>query len=376
MAKKISRTRMLAVQSTKAWQKGWKRGHRRGERYGYHYGRCEAVLRQATPSPLGWWNVCVLYITSGKGYPYSPIDQSIIEALKGLVRELVVMRPSQDFTGEARRLRPDFVLVLNGMDVSVEEIDTIRAEGIRTAIWLTDDPYYTDITLKLVPHYNYVFTLELECVAFYRARGIAETHYLPFAANAAVFRPKIIPIKYRKDVSFIGSGYWNRIAIFDRIAPYLASKKSYISGIWWKRLRKYKLLSSKIDLNKWMGAEETASFYNGAKIVINMHRSHDDSAFNNNSKLVPAASPNPRTFEIAGCGTLQLTDIRSDLIRFYKPNRDIVTYASPEELIQKLDYYLHHEEERRAIALNALKRTMEEHTYPHRLSQMLSIVFG
>lgn len=376
MARKASRAQAPAIQSTAAWRKGWDRGYQLGNGYGYHFGRCEAVIRQMNPAPLGWWNIRVLYITSGKGFPYSPLDQSIIEALKGLVRELVILTPMQDFTSAARKLRPDYVLVLDGLNVSVEEIDKVRAEGIRTAIWLTDDPYYTDITVNMVTHYDYVFTLELECVAFYQRVGVAQTHYLPFGANASVFRPKMIPIQYRKEISFIGSGYWNRIAVFDRIAPYLAARKTYISGIWWDRLRQYKLLSSRIELNKWMGAEETSSFYNGTRIVINMHRAHDDKDFNNNSQGVPAVSPNPRTFEIAGCGTLQLTDVRSDLLRFYTPDVEIVTYASAEELVHKLDYYLHHEEERRAIALNALRRTFGEHTYAHRLSQMLRLVFG
>ncbi|MFH5182122.1 glycosyltransferase [Paenibacillus sp. TAB 01] len=376
MAKKAMRAKAAAARSPRGWRSGWERGYRLGAGYGYHYGRCEAVVRKIKPAPLGWWNVRVLYITSGKGFPYSPLDQSIIEGLRGLVRELVIVTPAQDFAAAALKLRPDYVLVLDGLNAPVEEIDKIRAEGIRTAVWLTDDPYYTDMTLEMIRHYDVVFTLELECVEFYRQNGIAQIHYLPFAANTAVFRPKMIPIQYRRDISFIGSGYWNRIAVFDQIAPYLAGKNSYISGIWWERLRQYKLLSPKIDLNKWMSAEETASFYNGTKIVLNMHRAHDDMEFNNNSRLIRALSPNPRTFEIAACGTLQLTDMRDDLVRFYVPDKEIVTYSSREELVHKIDYYLHHEEERRIIALNALKRTMSEHTYPHRLSQMLRLIFG
>lgn len=376
MAKKAVHAKTAADRSPLGWRTGWERGYRLGADYGYHYGRCEAIVRKTEPAALGWWDTRILYITSGKSFPYSPIDQSIIEVLRGLVREVFVMTPSQDFVSMALETRPDCVLALDGLNVPVEQIDRIRAEGIKAAIWLTDDPYYTDLTLEMVRHYDVVFTLELECVEYYQQNGIAQTHYLPFAANVSLFRPKIIPIQYRREISFIGSGYWNRIAVFDQIAPYLAGKNSYISGGWWDRLRHFNLLSSKIDLNNWMGPEETANFYNGTKIVINMHRAHDDMEFNNNSGLIRALSPNPRTFEISACGTLQLTDIRDDLTRFYTPDKEIVTYASTEELIHKLDYYLHHEEERRAIALNALKRTREEHTYVHRLSQMLRIIFG
>jgi spore maturation protein CgeB len=376
MAKNAARGHRQGKQLPESWRRGWDLGHKLGSSYGYHQGRCEAVMRQLAPSPLGWWNVRVLYITSGKGFPYSPLDQSVIEAFQGLVRELVILNPTQDFVSAARQIRPDYVLVLEGMNVPVEQIDLIRAEGIRTAVWLTDDPYYTDITVNMARHYDYVYTLELECVPFYQENGCAQVHYLPFGANLSIFRPKLIPIHFRKDISFIGSAYWNRVTVFDQIAPYLAAKDVYISGIWWDRLKNYRLLSPKIDLNKWMGAEETACFYVGTKIVINMHRATDDATFNFNSRLIGAVSPNPRTFEIAGCGTLQLTDVRSDLSRFYTPGEEIVTYSSAEELKHKIEHYLRHEDERRAIALNALRRTMQEHTCSHRVAAMLRIVFG
>jgi spore maturation protein CgeB len=73
---------------------------------------------------------------------------------------------------------------------------------------------------------------------------------------------------------------------------------------------------------------------------------------------------------------LQLTDVRDDLVNFYTPDYEIVTYTSPEDLVEKMEYYLIHEEERKQIALRGLYRTMRDHTYANRLSSMLAIVFG
>ncbi|SDD30401.1 spore maturation protein CgeB [Paenibacillus sp. UNCCL117] len=357
-------------------REGREHGYQLGMNYGYYYGRCEAVMRQSPIRSQGWWDARILYITSGKGFPYSPLDASIIEALRELVRELIVLTPVQDIVAAAEQIKPDYVIVLDGLNVEVDRIDLIRSLGVRTAVWLTDDPYYTDMTLPMTLHYDAVFTLELECVELYRSNGSAQVHYLPFAANPSIFRPKPIPLHYRYDVGFIGSAYWNRAHFFDQIAPFLAKRHTYISGLWWDRLKSYRLLSDKIELNKWMEAEETATYYNGMKISINLHRSVDDESFNNNSRLIGAVSPNPRTFEIAGCGTLQLTDMRGDLPRFYTPDQEIVTYSSTEELKEKIDFYLAHEEARRAIALGALRRTMSEHTYSHRMAQMMRLLLG
>ncbi|WP_025699813.1 CgeB family protein, partial [Paenibacillus durus] len=116
--------------------------------------------------------------------------------------------------------------------------------------------------------------------------------------------------------------------------------------------------------------------YSGSKIVINLHRSHVDDAFNNNTLAISAASPNPRTFEIAASGTLQLSDVRDDLASFYNPGEEIVTFSTPQEMIDKIRYYLTHEEERQAIVLKGLERTLRDHTYPKRVNQLLATIFG
>src|SRR5690606_13027817 len=138
---------------------------------------------------------------------------------------------------------------------NVSYLEPIRALGVKTAVWLTDDPYYTDATIHFVTHYDYVFTLELSCVEFYKSIGCKHVHYLPFANDFRVYAPKLVEPAKRYDILFIGSGYWNRIGFFDSIAPYLATKNIMIAGWWWDRLHNYHLLSDKIQLGLWMTPE-------------------------------------------------------------------------------------------------------------------------
>jgi spore maturation protein CgeB len=157
--------------------------------------------------------------------------------------------------------------------------------------------------------------------------------------------------------------------------PQLMARNIKINGIWWDRLPDYQSYGDKIELGRWMSPAETNDTYNGSKIVINLHRSHQDDSVNNNSLKIPGVSPNPRTFEISASGTLQLTDTRDDLARFYKPGEETETYSSQQELLEKVEFYLTHEKERREIALRALERTLREHTYGHRIDQLLSVIF-
>jgi len=62
-----------------------RRGYRLGYQWGYHYGRCEAVVGAAAYRPGKRFDRKILYITSGKGVPYSPLDESIISWLRTLV---------------------------------------------------------------------------------------------------------------------------------------------------------------------------------------------------------------------------------------------------------------------------------------------------
>ncbi|GAB2694253.1 spore maturation protein cgeB [Paenibacillus thermoaerophilus] len=363
---------------------GREAGYAEGLAAGYHLGRCEAVNRQISGLPERRWDVKIMYVTSGKWYPYKPIDDAIARGLLPIVREVSCFRwriptrgyPKQDLVGAVLRERPDLVICLDGIAMDLKQIDRIRSAGFRTAVWLTDDPYFTDVTSKIALHFDYVFTLELNCVEFYKQIGCPQVHYLPLAADTAMFRPRRVEPGLRRDVSFIGSGYWNRVRAIDAVSPYLAAKRVRFVGQWWNRLRSYKRFARDIELNRWLLPQDTAAAYNGSKIVLNIHRAHDDASYNNNRLLIPAVSPNPRTFEIAACGAFQLTDVREDIVRFYVPGEEIVTYQSPEDMVAKIEYYLTHESERREIAIRALRKTLEQHTYPKRLAELLRIVFG
>ncbi|MCE5170166.1 glycosyltransferase [Paenibacillus profundus] len=355
-------------------RQGRKAGFEGGYQEGYLRGRADYIVN-TTQAQVSSRPLHVLYVSTGKGYPYSPLDEGIISTFQGMVGQLSVAGPRDPVAATAVQLRPDLVVALDGMDFPAEQVDEIRAHGIRTALWITDDPYYTSMMADIVTHYDYVFTLEANSVPFYQGIG-ANAHYLPFAAFPGQFRPIKTRSPLRQNLTFIGSAYWNRVKSIEPILPQLMKRNIVISGLWWDRLSEFRKYAHQIQLGRWMDPQETAASYNGTKIVINMHRAHDDDSVNQNSANITAASPNPRTFEICSCGTLQLTDVRDDLARFYTPGEEIETYSSPEEMLDKIDYYLSHEQERREIALRGLARTLRDHTYANRLNQMLSIVFG
>lgn len=359
MSKQMYKSAGVIQGRADGYQLGWSHGH--------HLSRCEAAMREIPLPAQLYWDVKVLYVQEGL---YN-LNQGILDSLGELVRELVIANPTDSIINMALQHRPDLILVLNGLHgLEMGHISQLRDHGFKTAVWFADDPYFLDKTQVYALMYDYVFTHELGCVSYYRELGCKNVAYLPLALNPYQFRPQRVDLSFRSDICFVGTGFPNRIRFFDKLSSYLLGKKLLIVGGAWESLQDYKRLAEHIRLE---GSWASEKYYNGAKIVINLHRSEDEKLNSLNKK---ALSINPRTFEISACGTMQLTDIREDLGDMYTPGVDLETYRSSEELIEKLEYYLNHQEKREAIALQGIKTTHQKHTFTLRLHALLQTIFG
>lgn len=79
---------------------------------------------------------------------------------------------------------------------------------------------------------------------------------------------------------------------------------------------------------------------------------------------------NMTLFEATGCGTLLATDSRLNLNELFIPSKEVVTYDSPAELVEKIKYYLEHESSRDKIAKAGQRRTLTTHTYDLRMREL------
>ncbi|WP_090582543.1 glycosyltransferase [Paenibacillus sp. OV219] len=307
---------------------------------------------------------------------FEAIDAGVTEALRRNVRELHVV-DAKEMLQKAQEIRPSLVLVLNGLHVfpaeHLEHIALIRSMGILTAVWFADDPYVTDLTVEHATRYDFVFTHERTCEQLYRNNGSPQAFHLPLAAHFDLYQPMHVPPQYQVDICFVGVAFWNRVHLFDELAPYLKNKKVLIAGSGWIRLKNHEMLKPFIH-DGWLDVAESIKYYNGAKIVINLHRTAESRVDNANGYSWPAESINPRTFEIAAAGAFQLTDLRSELPQFYHVGTEIVAYENAAQLIEQLEYYLRNDKERLQIAARGYRRTLRQHTFSSRIQSMLDII--
>jgi hypothetical protein len=122
--------------------------------------------------------------------------------------------------------------------------------------------------------------------------------------------------------------------------------------------------------------------YGFAKFVINIERDPtfewDPEKSSNRKHKIPGYSLNPRAYEIALCGGgLQLIDEQRPEIfdkGVLEPGVHCVTYKSPEDMVDKIRYYMEHEDERQKIVKAARAHALMNHTYLCRAKRMLDII--
>jgi spore maturation protein CgeB len=95
---------------------------------------------------------------------------------------------------------------------------------------------------------------------------------------------------------------------------------------------------------------------------------------NRHIDVAEAYANNMRLFETTGVGALLLTEAAPNLADLFEPGREVVTYEGEDDLVEKIEHYLTHDEERPEIASAGQKRTLSEHTYRLRMSELAAML--
>ncbi len=244
--------------------------------------------------------------------------------------------------------RPDVVLFLNTVDQMLpqEELRRYHAllqqQGAKFFLWLVDPVYGREELLPTLRQYDRVFSYEERDASWLSGLGLP-TSFLPLGYGAdygtVAARERDI------DVLFVGTPYRSRLPLLEAIARVGRAEgwklrfcgPFYPAGNIWKRLvfsLRHGALSCLVE-NGTFSPAEIAALYARAKICLNIHG-------NGSTGL------NPRSYEILGAGSFLLVDERESYDCFV-PGEDFDVYRSPEELVEKVRYYLAHPEEREKI---------------------------
>ncbi len=77
-----------------------------------------------------------------------------------------------------------------------------------------------------------------------------------------------------------------------------------------------------------------------------------------------------RIFDLMGAGGFVISNYQAEIPEHFVPGEDIVLFESIPDLLEKIDYYLKHDDERRQIAKSGHDKVRDYHTYDIRIAQM------
>jgi spore maturation protein CgeB len=96
--------------------------------------------------------------------------------------------------------------------------------------------------------------------------------------------------------------------------------------------------------------------------------------FNIHGEVAEKCAGNIRLFEATGLGTCLVTDWKENITDLFVPDKEIVTYRSVDECIEKVKWLIANPAEREKIAKAGQKRTLTDHTMAKRAKLVDEII--
>lgn len=214
-------------------------------------------------------------------------------------------------------------------------------------------------TLNL-EHYDLILSTAPHYVSRFRSLGVP-SEYLRLCFESSILE-RLADSPPQSGVAFIGQ---------------------YDPSIWPRRVEVLESVCAELDIDCWgIGLEQLSAdspihrCYRGQAWGLQMYKSLQLSkiGLNVHGDLGADFAVNERMYEVTGVGTCLVTDIQHNLHELFEPGKEVVAYDSPEDCLEKVRYLLDHEDERVAIARAGQERTLREHTYYHRMQELVDII--
>lgn len=309
---------------------------------------------------------------------------------------------------------------------------------IKYVSWCYDSPQAALYSKLISYPYNYVFIFDKEAYWDLKNKGAETVYYLPMAAPVEIYDEIIPTIeqreKYITDIAFVGSTYSEKEKRLADLTEGISElSRGYMDGIVRAQKKIYgqfimdKVMTpiipelerlypvflypddtqpidwfyaryvlarrvtamERVEVLEMLGKNYEVHLYTHQPTpelhhVINKgYASSTKDAIliykcakiNLNITLRSIVTGIPlRIFEIMGSGGFVISNYQEDVLEHFIPGEDIVLYTDYEDLMNKVEYYLIHEEERERIARNGYEKVKKYHTYYNRIEEIIRVI--
>ncbi len=243
------------------------------------------------------------------------------------------------------------------------EPDIIRAiadMGIVTVNWFCNASYQFHLVEAIAPAYDWCLVPERFRLDDYRRIGANPLHCQE-AANPTLYHPIDVPLAY--DVTFVGQRYGDRP---DHIKALLSAGIDIrvFGPRWLDPPRQPRPMDDAVRAvaSAPVDDDELVRMYSRSKISL---------GFTAVARIPADGSPpirqvRLRDFEATMSGAFYLVEQFDEILESFEPDKEIVTFRSMDELVDKSRFYLAHDDARERIRLAGMRRARAEHTWHQR----------
>ena len=306
--------------------------------------------------------------------------------------------------------------------------------GIRYVVWSCDNPLISMYHTSVFNDVNRIFLFDMTNVLEFRGMGVENVYHMPLAVDVNridyLLENSADLDLYKNNISFVGSLYEKNS--YDKM---VYTMPDYLRGYFEATMEAQKDLQGQniidrmltpeilMELEKYFKLEKTEDSLSdlslifsvttlGFKIAQKQRRSilielskHNDvsiytnsdtkdllrvkykgsvdywgempkvfygSKINLNMTIPNIKSGVPlRCFDVMGSRGFLITNFQAELPMFFENEKDLVYYTCQDELYEKVDFYLKHDDLREKIALSGYEKVKENHNYRVRLKELL-----
>jgi spore maturation protein CgeB len=290
----------------------------------------------------------------GMGHEVVPFDFMRRQAAVG--REAM----NRELLERAAEVQPDVAFFF----LFTDEIapSTIEAIEAPTVNWFADDHWrFEDFTRHYAPSLDWSVTTDHDSLPKYRAIGYENVIASQWAANRYAYTKVTDQLEH--DVTFVGQPHGGRDRVVQRLREAGIDVETW--GFGWPsgRLEHDEMVrvfsSSRINLNLSNSSEPDMRLHARARRFVRRIKER----------------PRPsqikgRTFEVPGSGGFLLTDRVPHLEKYFELDREVGVFTGDDDLVERVTWWLEHEDERAAAAQAGYERVLREHTYDHRFAEI------
>lgn len=260
----------------------------------------------------------------------------------------------------------DILFIIKGNEIKPYILKEIKQKfpSLKIINWSQDDMYawhnrslYYTLGIK---YYDLIVTQKSYNIKELLSLGAKKVLFQNKAFSKGIHFPQVCSKKFSHDVVFVGYPEKER----NEYMKYLADD-GIIIHIYgypnaWKKL-KYKIEHKNIIIHdKSLEGIDYASALSCAKISLCFLRK------------INRDLQTSRSIEIPACGGFMIAERTDEHKKLFEEDKEAVYFDTKEELLEKVKYYLEHEEERKQIAKAGYDRTRNsDYSYDNRVKEIL-----